>query len=73
VGANALVTAGTQIPPGSLFLGSPGKVVRALSLEEQAKLVVWADRYVALSQVYRDGLPKFYLPPPPTLPGVGAL
>ena len=72
VGANALVTAGTKIPPGSLFLGSPGKVVKTLSLEEQAKLVVWADRYVALSKAYREGLPKFHLPPPPNLPGVGA-
>jgi carbonic anhydrase/acetyltransferase-like protein (isoleucine patch superfamily) len=73
VGANALVTAGTKIPPGSLFLGSPGKVVKTLSLEEQAKLVVWADRYVALSKAYREGLPKLHLPPPPNLPGVGAL
>ena len=73
VGANALVTAGTKIPPGSLFLGSPGKVVKTLSLEEQAKLVIWADRYVALSQAYREGLPKFHLPPPPKLPGVSAL
>ena len=28
IGANALVTSGTHIPEGSLFLGSPGKVVR---------------------------------------------
>ena len=73
VGANALVTAGTQIPPGSLFLGSPGKVVRMLTLEEQRALVIWADRYVALSKAYRDGVPKIYLPMPPPLPGLAGV
>ena len=70
VGANALVTAGTQIPPGSLFLGSPGKVVRTLTLEEQRALVIWADRYVVLSKAYRDGVPKIHMPPAPLLPGL---
>jgi carbonic anhydrase/acetyltransferase-like protein (isoleucine patch superfamily) len=46
VGANALVTQGTQIPDGSLVLGSPGKVVRALSAEERQSLRHWADKYV---------------------------
>jgi len=35
IGANALVTLGTKIPPGSLVLGSPAKVRRALTLDEQ--------------------------------------
>lgn len=52
IGANALVTGGTQIPPGSLVLGSPAKVVRALLLEEQASIKVWAERYVTLSRIY---------------------
>lgn len=73
VGANALVTAETRIPPGSLFLGSPGKVVRTLTLEEQRALVTWADRYVVLSKAYRDGMPKIYLPPAPKLPGLGGV
>src|SRR5437868_3802045 len=38
IGANALVTLGTKIPPGSLVLGSPAKVKRALTLEEQKQL-----------------------------------
>ena len=37
VGANSLVTKGTQVPPGSLVMGSPAKVVRALTAEEQAE------------------------------------
>ena len=47
VGANALVTQGTVIPPGSMVLGSPGKVVRSLSQAERELLRGWADKYVA--------------------------
>lgn len=54
VGAGALVTGGRVIPAGSLVLGSPAKVVRALTLDEQAGIRVWADRYVELSRVYRE-------------------
>jgi len=54
IGAGALVTGAKKIPPGSLVLGSPAKVVRALSLEEQAGIKVWAEKYVALSRAYRE-------------------
>ena len=53
LGAGALVTGGKKIPPGSLVLGSPAKVVRALTLDEQAGIRVWAEKYVALSRAYR--------------------
>lgn len=57
IGAGALVTGGKTFPAGSLILGSPAKVVRALSLEEQAGIRKWADRYVQLSREYlRRGL-----------------
>ncbi|MAT48142.1 MAG: gamma carbonic anhydrase family protein [Verrucomicrobiaceae bacterium] len=46
IGANALVTMNMDIPPGSLVLGSPGKVVRQLSREEQKEVKVWAQKYV---------------------------
>jgi gamma-carbonic anhydrase len=54
IGAGALVTAGKTIPGGSLVLGSPAKVVRQLTLDEQASIKVWAERYVVLSRVYRE-------------------
>jgi carbonic anhydrase/acetyltransferase-like protein (isoleucine patch superfamily) len=54
IGAGALITGGKKIPPGSLVLGSPAKVVRALSIDEQAGIKVWAEKYVALSRVYKD-------------------
>ena len=46
IGAKALVTQGTKIPPGSLVLGAPAKVVRALTKEERAGLKRWAEHYV---------------------------
>lgn len=52
VGAGAVVTKGAQIPPGSLVLGCPAKVVRPLTPEEQESLRHWAERYVALSREY---------------------
>jgi gamma-carbonic anhydrase len=45
IGARALVTQNVKIPEGSLVLGSPGKVVRALSDEERAGLKYWAGKY----------------------------
>jgi len=52
IGANTLVTMNTEIPPGSLVLGSPGKVVRLLSQEEQAGVRVWAQKYVENSRKF---------------------
>lgn len=46
IGAKALVTQGTKIPPGSLVLGAPAKVVRKLTKEERAGLRWWAQKYV---------------------------
>ncbi len=46
VGANALVTQNTKIPAGSMVLGSPAKVVRALTETERAGLKYWAEKYV---------------------------
>lgn len=52
IGAGALVTGGTVIPPGSLVFGSPGKVVRTLSVDEQADVKKWALKYVDGSRKY---------------------
>jgi carbonic anhydrase/acetyltransferase-like protein (isoleucine patch superfamily) len=45
VGARALVTPGTQIPEGSLVLGAPAKVVRALTDQEKSDLKLSAEKY----------------------------
>jgi carbonic anhydrase/acetyltransferase-like protein (isoleucine patch superfamily) len=52
VGAGAVVTPRTVIPPGSLVLGAPARVVRALSEEEQAKLKGWAVKYTHVSAAH---------------------
>lgn len=54
VGADTLVTAETKIPSGSLVLGSPGRVVRPLSLDEQAKIKTWALKYVETARLFRE-------------------
>jgi carbonic anhydrase/acetyltransferase-like protein (isoleucine patch superfamily) len=46
IGAKALVTQGMKIPAGSLVLGAPAKIVRALTREERAGLKAWAQKYV---------------------------
>jgi carbonic anhydrase/acetyltransferase-like protein (isoleucine patch superfamily) len=46
IGAGALVTQGMKIPAGSLVLGEPAKVVRALTRKERAGLKYWAVKYV---------------------------
>lgn len=53
IGANALVTGGTKIPEGSLVLGSPAKVIRSLTSDEQATTRVWADKYVENARIFR--------------------
>ena len=50
VGAKALVTGGTVIPPGSLVLGSPAKVVRPLTEQELALVRASAPHYTNLAQ-----------------------
>ncbi len=54
VGAGALVTGGRKFPEGSLIIGSPAKAIRTLTLDEQAGIKVWAEKYVALSRAYRE-------------------
>src|SRR5436189_1793545 len=46
IGAKSLVTQFMKIPPGSLVLGSPGKIVKTLTPEERADLKYWATKYV---------------------------
>lgn len=53
IGARTLILSGTEIPPGSMVVGSPGRIVRTLSPEEQAGLGAWADHYLLLAAEYR--------------------
>jgi gamma-carbonic anhydrase len=52
IGARSLITQGTRIPPGSLVLGSPAKVVRSLSATQRANLKGYAEKYARLAAYY---------------------
>lgn len=52
VGAGSLVTEGMKVPPGSLVLGLPGKVVRALRPEEKERIKRSAQNYIEYSRNY---------------------
>src|SRR4029077_5617365 len=54
IGANALVTMGMKIPPGSLVLGSPAKIRRELTVDEQKDIARWAWSYVETAKQFRE-------------------
>jgi len=53
IGAQALVTQGTIVPPGSLVLGVPGKIARVIGPEERAGIRKWAEKYVKVAEAHR--------------------
>jgi len=52
IGANALDTSGTIIPPRSLVLGSPAKVVKTIGEEQMEAIRINAAIYVEKSKEY---------------------
>lgn len=56
IGAHTLITEGKEIPPRSMVLGSPGKIVKELSQEESERLKKSADRYVSNWKRYAHSL-----------------
>jgi len=55
IGAGSLVTKNKVIPPGSMVMGSPARVVRALTPEEQLSIKPWAEKYVMVAEKHRAG------------------
>ncbi|MET4126943.1 gamma carbonic anhydrase family protein [Roseovarius sp. MBR-6] len=56
IGAGALVTEGKEIPDGSLVMGAPGRVVRALDAAAIAGLRAAAQHYQDNMRRFRAGL-----------------
>ena len=54
IGANALITGGMKVPPGSLVVGSPAKIRRQLTLDEQKDIARWAWSYVETAKQFRE-------------------
>ena len=55
IGANTLIAEGKDIPPRSMVLGSPGKIVRQLSDDDVKRIHGSAQRYVANWKRYAAG------------------
>ena len=58
VGAHSLLTEGKEFPAGSLIMGAPAKLVRALNDDEIQALQASADHYVANAARYREHLTR---------------
>jgi carbonic anhydrase/acetyltransferase-like protein (isoleucine patch superfamily) len=56
IGAHAFVPEGKEIPDDSLVMGQPGKIVRAVSAEQAARMRQGAANYVRRAQTYRERL-----------------
>ncbi len=56
IGANTLIAEGKVIPPRSMVLGSPGRVVKQLSEDDVARFSGAASRYVENWQRFKAGL-----------------
>ncbi len=56
VGAGAVCPEGMEIPPGSLVLGVPGRVVRQTTEAERQRIRGTAESYLALQEEHRRGL-----------------
>ena len=57
IAAGSLVTEGTEIPPDSLVMGVPGKVVRTVSDEQRQRIKSAAEHYVSAAKAYRASDP----------------
>jgi carbonic anhydrase/acetyltransferase-like protein (isoleucine patch superfamily) len=56
VGAGSLVTEGKEFPDDSLLMGSPAKVVRALSAEQAERVRLSAVHYTEKAMRHHRGL-----------------
>ena len=56
IGANALIPAGKKIPPRSLVMGAPGKVVREISEKDLELIQLSIDSYVQKGYEFKEEL-----------------
>ncbi|MDQ7777682.1 gamma carbonic anhydrase family protein [Paracoccus aminovorans] len=60
IGAGALVAEGKEIPPGSLVMGAPGKILRQLDDIARAQLLKSAEGYRRNAARFRKGLTRAF-------------
>jgi carbonic anhydrase/acetyltransferase-like protein (isoleucine patch superfamily) len=54
VAAGTLIPERTMIPAGSLVMGAPGKVKRALTDVDRQSIAAYAERYVLYKNAYKN-------------------
>ncbi|MBI5643169.1 MAG: gamma carbonic anhydrase family protein [Deltaproteobacteria bacterium] len=52
IGAGALVKEGMKVPPGSLVVGVPGKIVREIRPDEKDRILKSANNYIEYAKNY---------------------
>lgn len=55
VGAGSVVLEGTKIPPRTLAVGSPARIVRQLTQSDIRYVKYWVKEYVRFAKYYRQG------------------
>lgn len=53
IGAGAVVREGFVVPPNSLVLGVPGRIVRETTMEERSRIARTVESYIEMQQRYR--------------------
>ncbi len=56
VGAGSVVLEGTRVPPRTLVVGAPARLVRKVTERDLAYVRRWVAKYVRLARAYRSGL-----------------
>ncbi len=54
VGAGSVVLEGTKVPPRTLVVGAPARVVRKVSARDLQYIKHWVAKYVRLARAYRE-------------------
>jgi carbonic anhydrase/acetyltransferase-like protein (isoleucine patch superfamily) len=54
VAAGALVPEGMEVPPNTLVMGTPAKIRREVTAEEQARFARNCDNYVKITAIYKE-------------------
>jgi carbonic anhydrase/acetyltransferase-like protein (isoleucine patch superfamily) len=53
IGAGALVREGFVVPPNSLVLGVPGRIMRETTMQERDRIAKTVESYLRLQEKYR--------------------
>ena len=56
IGANALITEGKEIPPRSVVMGAPGKIVREIGDDDLVRIRRGVQSYIERARLYRESL-----------------